>query len=66
MDPFLLVGVTSCISAAGTGVSKDIAVGVREAIPGIYCGFGEDLINVPGNLKMPSRWQRTNGRGWHS
>jgi len=40
--------------AAGTGVGKDTAVGVGEAIPGRYCGFVDDLINVPGNLKERS------------
>jgi len=27
------------VGAAGTGVIKDTAVGVGEAIPGVYCGF---------------------------
>jgi len=40
---------------AGTGVGEDT---VGEVIPAKYCGFGDDLINVPGNLQMSSRWQR--------
>ena len=41
-------------SVSGNGVGEDTAVGVRGAIPEMYCGCGDDLINVPGNLKMPS------------
>ena len=52
-DPMLLMGMRSGVGAAGTGVSEDTAVGVRETIPEIYCGFSDDLINVPGNLKGP-------------
>ena len=45
----LLMGMRSGVGAAGTGVSEDsdTAVGVGEAIPGIYCGFVDGLINVP-------------------
>ena len=47
------------VEKEGTGVGEDTAVGVGETIPGIYCRFGDNLVNVPGNLKIPSRWQ------WH-
>jgi len=47
----------SCVVVAVTGVGEDTAVGVGGAIPGMYCRFGDDLMNLPGNLKMLDEWQ---------
>jgi len=49
-DPVSLAWDRSGVGAAGTGVGKDTAVSAGEVIPGIYCGFGDDLIKVPENL----------------
>ena len=54
-DLVVLSGVRSVVGEVGTGVGEDT---VGEVMAGIYCGFGDDLINVPENLKMSSRWQR--------
>jgi len=43
----LLVGLRRGIGTAETGVSENTAIGVGEAIQVIYCGFGDNLINVP-------------------
>jgi len=46
------------VGAAGTGVGENTVVGIGEMDPGIFCGFGDELIDVPGNLKGPSVLQQ--------